>query len=69
MHLTTAEDCQSCGDDSSSLVSRFARGQDEEDPSIHYGIIASGEQLMKDADIRDKLANKGGISCFEMPVT
>src|SRR5690606_20569016 len=34
--------------------------------SIHYGLIASGNQVMKDAFIRDKLAKEKDILCFEM---
>jgi hypothetical protein len=35
-------------------------------PVIHYGLIASGKQLMKDALHRDTLAEKWKILCFEM---
>ncbi|KAM0255135.1 hypothetical protein ACHAQJ_006058 [Trichoderma viride] len=66
VHSITSEDCQSCGDDSSNIVIRRPREQDEDDPAIHYGLIASGDQLMKDAEIRDKLAKERGILCFEM---
>ncbi|UKZ80988.1 hypothetical protein TrVFT333_008755 [Trichoderma virens FT-333] len=66
MHSITSEDCQSCGDDPSNIILRRPRGQDEDDPAIHYGLIASGDQLMKDAVLRDKLANERGVLCFEM---
>src|SRR6202035_4387939 len=34
---------------------------------IHYGTIASGNQVMKDGIIRDRLsAEFGGVLCFEM---
>lgn len=32
------------------------RGQDEDNPAIHYGLIASGNQVIKGAHIRDTLA-------------
>jgi nucleoside phosphorylase len=35
-------------------------------PSIHYGLIASGNQMMKDSEKRDYLAQQYGILCFEM---
>lgn len=35
-------------------------------PRVHYGLIASGNQVMKDAVTRDELANSRGILCFEM---
>ncbi|KAJ9420094.1 hypothetical protein QL093DRAFT_2061867 [Fusarium oxysporum] len=54
----------SCGDD--KLVHRDERDENENNPSIHCGLIASGNQLMKDALLRDKLASKHGILCFEM---
>jgi nucleoside phosphorylase len=57
---------QSCGDDESKLVSRLQRDEDEDDPAIHYGLIASGNQLMKDASIRDRLAFEKNVICFEM---
>jgi nucleoside phosphorylase len=55
-----------CGDDPTSLVSRNPRSRDEDNPAIHYGLIASADQLMKDAMIRDKLATENGGLCFEM---
>ncbi|KAL4755783.1 uncharacterized protein BDW70DRAFT_167857 [Aspergillus foveolatus] len=36
------------------------------DPVIHYGLIASGNQVMKDARTRDRLSRELGILCFEM---
>ncbi|KAG9594490.1 Pfs, NACHT and ankyrin domain protein, partial [Aureobasidium melanogenum] len=47
-------------------IPRDAR--DSIDPEIHYGIIASGNTLVKDAIQRDKLAKDSGEECicFEM---
>ncbi|RAL09171.1 purine and uridine phosphorylase [Aspergillus homomorphus CBS 101889] len=36
------------------------------EPMIHYGLIASANQVMKNARIRDRLAEELGILCFEM---
>ncbi|KAL7952535.1 nucleoside phosphorylase domain-containing protein [Trichoderma compactum] len=59
--------CQSvCGDEAEKLVSRLARTEEEDNPAIHYGLIASANQLMKDAIMRDKLATERGVLCFEM---
>ncbi|KAL2140204.1 hypothetical protein VTI28DRAFT_4090 [Corynascus sepedonium] len=55
-----------CGNDGTNLVIRGERDEEEDDPAIHYGLIASGNQLMKDALIRDKLADDRGVLCFEM---
>jgi nucleoside phosphorylase len=55
-----------CGDDPASKVPQVTREEDEDDPSIHYGIIASANSLMKDALMRDALAKEHNILCFEM---
>ncbi|KAJ5782529.1 hypothetical protein N7457_004303 [Penicillium paradoxum] len=55
-----------CSDDCNSLVLRNPRPKDEDNPAIHYGLIASANQLMKDAVIRDKLATENDVLCFEM---
>ncbi|KAI5460968.1 Pfs, NB-ARC and ankyrin domain protein [Mariannaea sp. PMI_226] len=57
-----------CGNDSSNLIPRSERGSDEGNPVIHYGLIASANQLMKDAQVRDRLSSEhgGDVLCFEM---
>ncbi|KAL2153002.1 hypothetical protein VTH82DRAFT_4157 [Thermothelomyces myriococcoides] len=55
-----------CGNDEANLVIRGERDEEEDNPAIHYGLIASGNQLMKDALLRDKLAEEKGVLCFEM---
>jgi len=36
-------------------------------PVVHYGTIASGDQVMKDAEKRDQVSKSlGGVLCFEM---
>ncbi|KAK4223169.1 ankyrin repeat-containing domain protein [Podospora fimiseda] len=42
------------------------RDEDEDDPVIHYGLVASGNQLMKDASVRDGLVDCKGVLFFEM---
>ncbi|SCO19315.1 unnamed protein product [Fusarium fujikuroi] len=56
--------CDHCSNDPSSLIVRAERTSDEDNPTIHYGLIASSNKLMKDATIRDELAKKG-VLCFE----
>ncbi|GIJ81640.1 hypothetical protein Asppvi_000139 [Aspergillus pseudoviridinutans] len=34
--------------------------------AVHYGLIASGNKVIKDGKLRDKLAREHGILCFEM---
>jgi nucleoside phosphorylase len=58
--------CAVCGDDPSNLILRPERTEDEDNPAIHYGLIASANQLMKDASIRDELAAERDVLCFEM---
>jgi nucleoside phosphorylase len=55
-----------CGSHPDNLVQRPARNEDEDNPAIHYGRIASANQLMKDAVIRDRIATQENVLCFEM---
>ncbi|KAJ5663935.1 hypothetical protein N7507_004666 [Penicillium longicatenatum] len=55
-----------CGEQVSSLVSRPPRTEEDDDPAIHYGLIASANSLMKDAKIRDAFAEQNDVLCFEM---
>ena len=56
----------SWGDGDDVLESRSRRTDDDDDPMIHYGVIASADQLMKDATIRDRLSRDHHVLCFEM---
>ncbi|KAF5613029.1 heterokaryon incompatibility protein het-E-1, partial [Fusarium tjaetaba] len=60
----SAECKDNCGEE--NLIAREARGEEDQDPMIHYGLIASSDNLIKDATIRDKLAREEGVLCFEM---
>ncbi|KAJ9645330.1 hypothetical protein H2199_003336 [Coniosporium tulheliwenetii] len=43
------------------------RRESEEEVAVHYGTIASGNQVMRNAAERDKVSAKlGGVLCFEM---
>ncbi|CEL09228.1 hypothetical protein ASPCAL12367 [Aspergillus calidoustus] len=61
-HHINGESCEEC--DKGQLVKRQPRESNA--PHIHYGLIASGDQVMKDSDTRDRLAQEHGILCFEM---
>ncbi|KAK4895985.1 hypothetical protein LTR49_028208, partial [Elasticomyces elasticus] len=54
--------CDGC--DPSQTVRRAER--DDDAPQIHYGNIASGDEVMKDGPTRDRIAQEEGILCFEM---
>jgi len=61
-HVGSGNTCDDC--DTSRLVARPARTTD--DPMVHYGLIASGNQVVKHGGTRDRLARELGILCFEM---
>ncbi|KAK4078540.1 uncharacterized protein Triagg1_2871 [Trichoderma aggressivum f. europaeum] len=65
IHPNTKEGC-SLACDPSGLIPRLERAEDEDNPAIHYGLIASANQLMKNAFLRDKLAAEKDVLCFEM---
>ncbi|KAK5712164.1 hypothetical protein LTR17_018070 [Elasticomyces elasticus] len=54
--------CDGC--DPSQTVRRAER--DDDAPQIHYGNIASSDEVMKDGPTRDRIAQEEGILCFEM---
>jgi nucleoside phosphorylase len=56
------ESCKEC--DSNKLVQRRPRKQSS--PQVYYGLIASGNQVMRDGNTRDRLGKKLGVLCFEM---
>jgi nucleoside phosphorylase len=58
-HQSSNTECSEC--DQSQLVGRNPRATDE--PHIHYGLIASGNQVMKDAERRDSIAQVLDILC------
>ncbi|KAG9259042.1 uncharacterized protein F5Z01DRAFT_678895 [Emericellopsis atlantica] len=61
------ESCMTgCGNGSDVITTRPDRLDHEKGTHIHYGLIASGNSLMKDAKIRDALAGERNVLCFEM---
>lgn len=54
--------CDLC--DASHLVVRSSRKS--KNPIVHYGLIASGNQVIKHARLRSELGRKLNILCFEM---
>jgi nucleoside phosphorylase len=61
-HVGDGSTCKSCN--ISKAVDREDR--DTNAPFIHYGVIASGNQVIKDGVTRDRLRNEFGVICFEM---
>ncbi|GLA09572.1 hypothetical protein AnigIFM60653_011903 [Aspergillus niger] len=61
-HDDKESDCGKC--DRNQLVER--QPPERKTPYIHYGLIASGDQVMKDSETRDRLADQHPILRFEM---
>ncbi|KAL2844553.1 hypothetical protein BJY01DRAFT_248064 [Aspergillus pseudoustus] len=61
-HPEFEDNCSEC--DIDRLVKRENRSTTE--PIVWYGLIASGNQVMKDGLVRDTLSTKSPILCFEM---
>lgn len=65
VHLNDKNQCKDCCDFLDvNLVKRKKR--DSTDIVLHYGTIGSADQVMKDATLRDKWAQKEKVKCFEM---
>ncbi|KAM0227212.1 hypothetical protein ACHAP5_012227 [Fusarium lateritium] len=63
----SSKDCGTVyGDNPFHLLARTERDEEDDNPAIHYGLIASANQLIKDALMRDKLAAEKGVLCFEI---
>lgn len=65
--LNSETDCAIvCGDDPTDLIERPERDKDkDDDPAIHYGLIASANRLMRDASVRDEITANKPVFCFE----
>ncbi|RBR12916.1 uncharacterized protein FIESC28_08407 [Fusarium coffeatum] len=61
-HNSQASTCDECSP--SALVQRSERST--RNPYIHYGTIASGNQVMKSSAVRDTVAQAVDAICFEM---
>ncbi|RYO92854.1 hypothetical protein DL763_004579 [Monosporascus cannonballus] len=61
VHDRNHESCEQCH---AHKIKRKSRPENH--PTVHYGSIASGNQVMKDAQIRDKLGAQDRVLCFEM---
>lgn len=65
LHQDPLKECSYlCRDDPARVVVRDTRDQDS--ITLHYGVVGSGNQVIKDAHARDKLAAEKDILCFEM---
>ncbi|KAJ5430460.1 hypothetical protein N7491_007476 [Penicillium cf. griseofulvum] len=63
-HHQGDDDLACVSHDASHIVQRTER--DSQEPLIHYGIIASSNQVVKDGILRDRIGNELGAICLEM---
>ena len=61
-HPSGIPTCDTCDD--SRLVKRSLR--DDDVPRFHYGLVASGNQVMRNGIVRDRLRKEHNVLCFEM---
>jgi nucleoside phosphorylase len=61
-HVVGETTCAKC--DADRLVNRPKRADNI--PVVHYGLIASGNQVLKDGQTRERLRRELNVLCFEM---
>ncbi|QYT02986.1 Protein SSH4 [Trichoderma simmonsii] len=61
-HPEGQQTCEQCD----STKTRMRPERALEGPFIHHGLIASGDQVMRDGVTRDALRDELGVMCFEM---
>ncbi|KFA55560.1 hypothetical protein S40293_09989 [Stachybotrys chartarum IBT 40293] len=64
-HPDAKKTCQECGC-SGELVSRTRFKKEMVQPAVHFGLIASGDKVMKSGEERDEVAKREGVIGFEM---
>ncbi|KAH8705408.1 ankyrin repeat-containing domain protein [Talaromyces proteolyticus] len=63
-HVSGQDSCDRC--DRARVTNRACR-EPYNEPVVHYGLIASGSRVLKDAVERDRIGQEcGGAICFEM---
>ncbi|KAI0107486.1 purine and uridine phosphorylase [Nemania sp. FL0031] len=58
--------CDQLGCDKQEVITRARLTSPSDTPMIHFGLIASGDLVMKSGEDRDRLASKNGLIAFEM---
>lgn len=64
-HIANRMSCEECGCDG-KLVPRTRLEQGDGQPAVHFGLIASGDTVMKSGEDRDDIARKADVIGFEM---
>ncbi|RDA95348.1 hypothetical protein CP533_3444 [Ophiocordyceps camponoti-saundersi (nom. inval.)] len=49
-----------------TIKDRPERTEDDDNPEVHYGLVASSDTFMESSQVRDLLADERGVLCFEM---
>ncbi|KAJ5513441.1 Ankyrin repeat protein [Penicillium fimorum] len=65
-HRETGISCEEGGCDPHQRIPRPMDDRGEKFVMVHRGTVASGELVIKDAQLRDNLAKEHGVLCFEM---
>jgi nucleoside phosphorylase len=66
IHSDITKTCTEICTDPLAKRIRPPRSADQDNPAIHYGLIATSHLLMTDAKARDRLSAEKGVLCFEM---
>jgi nucleoside phosphorylase len=64
-HVADGMSCEECACDG-ELVPRARLQQGDGRPEVHFGLIASGDTVMKSGEDRDAIARQAGVIGFEM---
>ncbi|KAI9155124.1 Kinesin light chain [Paramyrothecium foliicola] len=64
-HLNDGKTCEECGCDG-QLTQRIRLEQPKIQPAVHFGLIASGDTVMKSGIERDQISQFEGVIGFEM---
>ena len=65
-HVGEKISCEDCGCDEGKLVPRARLEQGDAQPEVHFGLIGSGDTVIRSAEDREVLARKTGVMAFEM---
>ncbi|KAK3937227.1 hypothetical protein QBC46DRAFT_461010 [Diplogelasinospora grovesii] len=64
-HVADGKLCVECGCNG-PLVPRSRLEQDTPPPVVHFGLVASGDTVMKSGEERDTIARQENVICFKM---
>jgi nucleoside phosphorylase len=65
-HVSDGVLCEECACDGEQVVPRAHLERGDGQPAVHFGLIASGDTVMKSGEDRDTIARQTGAIGFEM---